>query len=46
MNEPYGKEMDANYACFLMSSEGRKVPGEGKKKRREVERASHKRSIY
>lgn len=46
MNEAYGKEMDANYACFLVSSEGRKVPWRGGKKRGEIEKACDKRNIY
>lgn len=45
MNEAYAREMDANYACFLMPSEGRKVP-EAEKKGREIEKASHKGNIY
>lgn len=43
MNDAYGKEMDANYAYFLMSSQGEKVPGEEKT---ETEKASDKRNIY
>lgn len=44
MNEAYRKGMDANYACLLMSSEGRKVSKEEKK--REIENVSHKESLY
>lgn len=44
MNEAYRKEIDANYACFSVSSEGRKVPTEEEKNR--IEKASHKRNIY